>query len=981
RRPALVAKPRPDSIPLSLAQQRMWFINQFDVDSAAYNIPLAVRLTGRLDIAAMSASVGDVLERHESLRTVFPTHRERPEQKILDAQTVRTELAVVDLDATEVVAAISAAAATGFDVSTDLPFRAVLYRVAPDEFVLSIVVHHIAADGASMAPLARDVMVAYGSRVATGAPMWTPLDVQYADFAIWQRTVLGDESDPASLAAQQLDFWKTTLADLPDVLPLPLDHPRPTRQSMRGNSVRFEIDRATHAGLVEIARANEATVFMAVHAAWSILMARISGTEDIAVGTPIAGRGDAALDDLIGMFVGTLVLRTQVAPGLSFTDLLQATRTADLAAFENTDVPFERLVDVLDPARSTDRSPLFQVLVEFQNNTSAALELPELTVEAVDIDAHVAKFDLQLTVAEQFDESGAPAGMTAAITYATDLFEESSVEEFSARFGAVLSAVTIAPERAVGDIDLLLPGELDAMTGEWNHAGLEASDATLADRFATAAARFPDSRAVVFGDHSLTYAELDDRSSRLARLLVRRGVTSESLVAVAMPRNEELIVALLAVIKSGGGYLPIDVSYPADRLAFMLEDASPICVISTVADSAAVPASDLDVLEIDSPELMAELDAMSGAPLTDADRSGGTSADSIAYVIYTSGSTGRPKGVQIAHRNVATLFANTADLFDFDDRDVWTMFHSYAFDFSVWELWGPLLHGGTLVVVDYYTARSPELFRELLVREKVTVLNQTPTAFYQFAEADRVATGNLAGTADADLSLRYVIFGGEALDLGQLARWYARHDEAAPTLVNMYGITETTVHVSHLALTEQFAASASASVIGQAIPALHVAVLDTRLNPVPPGVTGEMYVSGAQLSRGYLGRAGLSATRFVADPSGDSGARMYRTGDTARWNRDGALEYLGRSDMQVQLHGFRIELGEIESALLAYDGVAASVVSVRDDGSGDRLIGYVVAEAGRTLDHSAVLEFVGHSLTSYMVPAALIVLEELPLTA
>ncbi|MFY2787139.1 amino acid adenylation domain-containing protein, partial [Rhodococcus sp. MALMAid1271] len=982
RRPALIAQARPDSIPLSLAQQRMWFINQFDVASAAYNIPLAIRLTGRLDIAAMSAAVGDVSRRHESLRTIFPTRDDKPEQQILDFEQVNSDLDVVDLDPADVVSAISAAAATGFDVSTELPFRAVLYRLAPDEFVLSIVVHHIAADGASMAPLARDVMVAYGSRAAATEPVWSPLEIQYADFAVWQRQVLGDESDPASLAAQQLNFWKTTLADLPEVLPLPLDHARPARQSLRGNSVRFEIDRTVHAALIDIARTNEATAFMAVHAAWSILMARLSGTEDIAIGTPIAGRGEAALDDLVGMFVGTLVLRTEVAPKLSFVELLRSTRAADLAAFDNTDVPFERLVDVLDPARSTDHSPLFQVLLEFQNNTAATLELPDLTVEAVDIDAHVAKFDLQLTVAEQFDESGVPSGMTAAITYAVDLFEESSVQEFSARFSSVLASVAADPNRAVGDIDLLLDGELDAMAHEWNHAGRAATDATLADRFASAAAQFPQSRAVVFGDRSMTYSELDERSSRLARVLVGRGVTSESLVAVAMPRNEELIVALLAVIKSGGGYLPVDVSYPADRLAFMLEDAAPVCVISTVADSSAVPATDVDVLLVDSPELIDELGRVSGAPVTDADRVGRTSADSIAYVIYTSGSTGRPKGVQIAHRNVATLFANTAGLFDFDDRDVWTMFHSYAFDFSVWELWGPLLHGGTLVVVDYYTARSPELFRELVIREKVTVLNQTPTAFYQFAEADRAATAAAGSSDDAtELSLRYVIFGGEALDLGQLGRWYSRHDESAPTLVNMYGITETTVHVSHLALTEAFAASASASVIGQAIPALSVAVLDTRLNPVPPGVTGEMYVSGAQLSRGYLGRAGLSATRFVADPSGAPGARMYRTGDTARWNRDGALEYLGRSDMQVQLHGFRIELGEIESALLAFDGVAAAVVSVRDDGFGDRLIGYVVAEAGRTIDHSAVLDFVGTTLTSYMVPAALIVLDELPLTA
>uniref|UniRef100_UPI000369D97F amino acid adenylation domain-containing protein n=1 Tax=Rhodococcus sp. 114MFTsu3.1 TaxID=1172184 RepID=UPI000369D97F len=706
------------------------------------------------------------------------------------------------------------------------------------------------------------------------------------------------------------------------------------------------------------------------------LLARLSGTEDIVVGTPIAGRGEAGLDALVGMFVGTLVLRTEVSAHLSFVELLAATRAADLAAFDNTDVPFERLVDEFAPSRSTDHSPLFQVLLEFQNNERAHLELPDLVVDGVDIDAGIAKFDLQLTVSENFDDDGVPSGIDMAFTYATDLFEESTVREFVRRFSMLVDGVTAAPDRAIGDVDILTDDEVHALTVDWNHEGSTPSNDTLAQRFEASAARFPDHTAVVFGSRRYTYAELDGRSNQLARHLVSRGVGPETLVAVAMPRNAELVVVLLAVLKAGGGYLPVDVTYPADRLAFMLEDARPVCVVSTIADVTAVPTDELTTVLLDDPSVVEVLDGLDSGPLTPDEVGGLVDAESIAYVIYTSGSTGRPKGVQVAHSTVATLFENTVDLFEFDETDVWTMFHSYAFDFSVWELWGPLLYGGTLVAVDYYTARSPELFRELLVAEQVTVLNQTPTAFYQFAEADRVAPADSAG-----LALRYIVFGGEALDLGQLGRWYARHPENAPTLVNMYGITETTVHVSHLALTEQFAASASASVIGQAIPGLSVSVRDNRLRLVPPGVTGEMYVSGGQLSRGYLGRAGLSATRFVADPDDTDGARMYRTGDTARWNREGRLEYLGRSDMQVQLHGFRIELGEIESALLGVDGVAQSVVSVRDDGAGDRLVGYVVPEAGRTLDVAGVLDDVASSLTSYMVPAALVVLAELPLTA
>ncbi|MET4050127.1 amino acid adenylation domain-containing protein/non-ribosomal peptide synthase protein (TIGR01720 family), partial [Rhodococcus sp. UYP5] len=975
-RPVLGVVERPSVIPLSQAQSRMWFINQFDTSSPAYNIPLAVRLSGALDVAALEAGVGDVLARHESLRTTFPVVGELPRQLIGSVSDVAVELAVVEIDADGLQERILADAAGGFDVTVDVPFRASLYRVGVDEFVLAIVVHHIAADGASMAPLAADVMVAYGARVAGGVPGWEPLAVQYADYTLWQREVLGSEDDPGSVVSRQLEFWSGVLADVPDVLPLPIDHPRPSRQSNRGASVSFDIDAATHDRLVGLARETRTTVFMVVHAVWSILMARLSGTEDITVGTPIAGRGEAGLDNLVGMFVGTLVLRTEVSPHASFTELLADTRAADLAAFDNTDIPFERLVDALAPTRSTDHSPLFQVLLEFQNNQSAHLELPGLEVSALDFDAGVAKFDLQLTVSESFDESGSPTGISAALTYAVDLFDGETVHSFVDRFASIVEAVTDDPQITIGDIAIVDPAEIVAMQSEWNHPGTLPSSETLTARFESAVRRFPDSTAVVDGEAEYSYAQLDARANQLARHLISVGVGPEALVAVAMPRTAELIVVLLAVLKAGGGYLPVDVTYPADRLAFMLDDARPVCVVSTTRDVESVPADSLATVLIDDTATVATVDSLSTAPLTSRDRVGDARPDSVAYVIYTSGSTGRPKGVQVTHATVATLFENTIGKFGFDESDVWTMFHSYAFDFSVWELWGPLLYGGKLVVVDYYTARSPELFRELLVAEQVTVLNQTPTAFYQFAEADRTAP------TDSDaLALRYVIFGGEALDLGQLGRWYDRHADDSPTLVNMYGITETTVHVTYLPLDEEFAASASASVIGQAIPGLTVSVRDRRLGLVPPGVTGEMYVSGAQLSRGYLGRTALTSTRFVADPDSSAGTRMYRTGDTARWNRAGQLEYLGRSDMQIQLHGFRIELGEIEAALSSYDGVAQSVVSVRDDGAGDRLVGYVVPEAGRTVDTSSILEFVSGTLTSYMVPAAVIVLDALPLTA
>ncbi|MGW5289905.1 amino acid adenylation domain-containing protein, partial [Rhodococcus pyridinivorans] len=556
---------------------------------------------------------------------------------------------------------------------------------------------------------------------------------------------------------------------------------------------------------------------------------------------------------------------------------------------------------------------------------------------------------------------------------ATDLFDASTVVSFAERFVRVLGAVVADPSVPVGDAAWLSPGEADVLIEDWQVAGARVDDdVTLVSLFESAAVEHAGRVAVRFEGRSVSYGELASRVRRLARHLMSLGVGPDSVVAVVLPRSEDLVVALLAVLEAGGAYLPIDPAYPAERIAFTLEDAAPVVVVSWSGRPAAV-SSVVPVVEIDR----VDVSALSDSPIVGGERRGVVRGANLAYVIYTSGSTGRPKGVQVAHGNVVALLANTVDRFGFDSSDVWTLFHSYAFDFSVWELWGALACGGTVVVVDYLTSRSPDVFVELVARERVTVLNQTPSAFYQFAEADRVA-----GAAAPVLSLRWVIFGGEALDPSRLSGWFARHGGVSPRLVNMYGITETTVHVSYVEVEASSACVGAASVVGRGLGGLRVYVLDDRLRPVPVGVPGQMYVSGGQLSRGYLGRAELTSGRFVADPfSSVPGVRMYRTGDVARWNRGGQLEYAGRSDLQVQLRGFRIELGEIEAALLRCEGVAQAVASVRrDEQLGDRLVGYVVPRAGAVVDPQGVVEAVGEFLTGYMVPDAVVVLGELPLT-
>ncbi len=906
----LVRRDRPARIPLSPAQQRMWFLNRYlsdatGVGDAVDNIPVALRLTGTLDRDALAAALADLIERHETLRTIYPDGPDGPEQRVLPARAI----ADADVLHTETVTAgelperLTALAAEPFDLTTETPLRAALFAIDPTDHVLALVLHHISADGFSLGPLARDLMTAYSARRSGRAPGWGELPVQYADYTLWQHDRADSDGHRSAL-----EHWRRTLDGLPEQLDLPTDRPRPAVTSHRGDTFRLHIDAELHSELRELARKRETTLFATVHAALAVLLARLSGSADIAIGTPVAGRGTAELDELVGMFVNTLVLRTHIDTRQRFETLLDQVRAADLDALSHADVPFDQLVDLVAPTRARNRHPLFQVALTFQNFTLPALELPELAVRPFEFDAAAAKFDLQFTVRES-DPEGRAAGMDIDITYATDLFDADTVAVLGRRFTQVLSAVAADATVVVGDIQVLSAEEQHRALHEWPVTGEDrAGDGTLAERFARAAALDPAAVAVRADHRTLTYAELDDWSNRLARRLIAAGVGPETLVAVALPRSAELVVALLAVVKAGGGYLPIDPAYPADRIEYVLDDARPVCAITSAATELARgwfggPVIDIALTDPADPD-----NAEQGrcASITDADRRAPLDPAATAYVIYTSGSTGRPKGVVVPHRNVLRLLDNTQRHFEFGPSDVWTLFHSYAFDFSVWELWGALLHGGTLVVVDYYTSRSPQQFRELLAAEGVTVLNQTPSAFYQLAAAD------LAEPARDDLALRYVIFGGEALEPQRLTGWFARYHRT-PRLVNMYGITETTVHVSYRPIE---AGTGSASVIGGALPGLAVRVLDDRLRPVPVGVPGEIYVSGGQLARGYLGRPALTASRFVADPYADDGSLAYRSGDLARWTADGELEYLGRADQQVNLRGFRIELGEIEAALL-----------------------------------------------------------------
>ncbi|QSQ26196.1 amino acid adenylation domain-containing protein [Pyxidicoccus parkwayensis] len=930
--PPLQARPAGSGAPpASFAQQRLWFIQQLDPSSTAYHIPLALSLRGPLDAGVLERALAEWVRRHEVLRTTFVSrHGELVQQVNLPAPVA---LPVVDVSGTPAEARASLidaqAALDGqqpMDPSTGPLLRCTLLRFAPEDHALLLSVHHLVVDGWSVGLLVRELAAIHGA-FAEGRPSPLPEPVlQYADFAAWQRKHL----TPKALASE-LTWWRQALADAPSLLALPTDRPRPQRLSFHGARRSRLLPASLMAKLHALGRREGATPFMCVVSALSTVLHRWSGQTDFVLGSAISGRdvtGNPALRSLIGDCTNFIPLRVRLPAEATVTGLLSAVKQGTLGALSHGHCPFDHILAAVQPG--SQRRELYNIAFVLDDyDVPRALPVGGgVTLDVALLDNRTSELDMT------FEAAHGPEGLIIGCKYATDLFEAETIDRLLGHLEVVIGAMVETPDARIAALPLMDEAERQQVLHGWNPRVEAPKDGTLVTRFEAQVDRTPDAIAVTFEGRGLTYRELDDRANSVAQVLLRHGVGPDVLVGVCLERGLDLVVALLGVLKAGGAYLPLDPSYPAENLAFMMQDAQAPVLMTQASLRDKVSAPGATVVRMDAePDSAVHVPAPRPIPCN--------APTDLAYVIYTSGSTGRPKGCMVQHDNVVRLFTATDPWFGFGPKDVWTLFHSYAFDFSVWELWGALLYGGRLVVVPYWVSRSPEAFYRLLAEEAVTVLNQTPTAFRQLIHAEQQAA---ARGALPSLALRYVIFGGEALDLAALRPWFERHGDARPRLVNMYGITETTVHVTHRPVGMEDVERPWSSVIGCAIPDLQVYLLDAAGQPVPVGVPGEIHVGGAGVARGYLRRPELTAARFVEDRFGPvPGRKLYRAGDLARRLPSGDLEYLGRIDNQVKIRGFRIELGEIESSLGTHPSVREAVVMAREDVPGDkRLAAYLV---------------------------------------
>jgi len=931
----MLALERGRPMALSSAQERQWFLWQLDPGSAAYHVPTALHLRGSLNVVALEQAFQALVQRHEALRTTFVEEGEQTWQVIQPQRAQVVEQQAVD--AHGIAAAVEHEIRRPFDLLNGPLMRVKLLRVQPDHHVLVITQHHIISDGWSMQIIVDELIQFYGAFCAGTEAALRELPLQYADYAAWQRQWMAEGE-----STRQLAYWREKLGGEQPVLELPFDFPRPAEQSLRGARLDFNLPAELAFGLQALAQREQVTLFVLLLASFQMLLHRYSGQGDIRVGVPVANRNRMETEGLVGFFVNTQVLRAEFDSQASFRDLLQQVRQSVLDAQTYQDLPFEQLVDALQPRRSLSHSPLFQVLFNHQNRETGAAQLPGLSIEGVAWDSGTAQFDLSLDTGE------VGGGLAASLTYATDLFQRSTIEQLAHHWQNLLHAIVSQPEQAVAQFALLDADERQTILRDWNSLELSGTfEGGLHELIEAQARKVPDQLAMIFGTECLDYRQLNARANRLARRLRERGVGPEVRVGVLLPRSVEMVVALLATLKAGGTYVPLDPNYPADRLAYMLEDSQARLLLTDAQGLG----GGLEVLQVPS-------ESVDPQHPDCADLSALASADNLAYVIYTSGSTGKPKGVAISHRNAVSLIQWAQSVYRREDLQGVLASTSICFDLSVWELFVTLASGGFFILAENALALA-----DLPARDRVTLINTVPSAIAALHQAGQIPD-----------SVRIINLAGEPLKQSLVDGLYQQ--ATLKHVYDLYGPSEDTTYSTYVRRTAGGRAS-----IGRPLAGTDSYVLDAQLEPVPVGVIGELYLAGAGIARGYLLRPDLTGERFVPDPFGDRAARLYRTGDLVRYLADGEIQYVGRIDHQTKVRGFRIELGEIEKRLLQHVAVHEAVVVAHEAQSGTRLIAYLVLEPGAQSGvQDDVRVWLKQTLPDYMVPAQMVILDQLPLT-
>nr|WP_157527087.1 non-ribosomal peptide synthetase [Kibdelosporangium sp. MJ126-NF4]CEL12933.1 Siderophore biosynthesis non-ribosomal peptide synthetase modules [Kibdelosporangium sp. MJ126-NF4] len=939
-RPALVARPRPERVPLSPAQLRLWFLYRLDGPSGLYSVPFAIRLNGPLDTSALRTALHDVVARHETLRTVFPEDAGTPHQLILNAPKV--PVTVGDTTEDDLLDEVRTVVGEPFDLATQIPVRMALFRLGEHDHALVLVIHHIAGDQWSTEPLLNDLATAYAARTRDTAPDWPPLPVHYADYTLWQAELLGDATDPESLLARQLAYWKRALADLPEAISLPTDHPRTGNAGKHGGSVTFTVPADVVRGLRALGRDRRATDFMVVQCAVAALLHKLGAGDDIPLGALVAGRSDDAVNDLVGFFVNTVVLRTDLTGNPTFRELLDRTRDTALGAFANADAPFDRVVDAVNPQRAVGRHPLFQTTVDYRNDDGAGSGLEGVSTRPISGEVDTgAKFDLAFGFVPLPDGT-----LDGSLDYDATLFDRSGAEKLVARLAQVLATAAGVPDTTMAQVDILDPAERLQLIKGWNDTATPVPEVTLPGLFAEQVARTPDAVAVVCGDEELTFAELDRRAENVAAALATRGITREDIVGVHLDRSIELVVALLGIHRVGAAFVPLEPSWPAARIADIHRTARLRAVISASGLSGLDTLSDKDF-------------SITGtAPRPTPHPEG------LAYVIYTSGSTGTPKGAMICHQAIAVRMLWQRELLGFGPGDAALFKAPLGFDISINEIFLPLVTGAKLVIAEPGGERDVDYLLDLITRHRVSFTYLVSSMLDMLLQ--------LPGIGAVKDSLKHVWCGGEALTPELFERF---RQKLNAFMYHGYGPAEATIGVSHeFYLGDEDRLGIS---IGRPNPNTRIHILDAALNPVPAGVPGELYAGGLPLGRGYVGDPRQTASRFVADPW-TPGQRLYRTGDLARWTPDGTLEFLGRADYQVKIRGMRVELQEIEAALGKHDAVRqAVVVTVQSPGGATQLAGYCVT--GIDVPSEELRAWLTGRLPEHMVPPTIQILDRFPL--